>query len=74
MVILSNFHFRGRRALEDMANYLEDLEKRHTDIIESYRRHNKLFMNLQSGIATLLEKLKEVRLKPVSLKSFDPFK
>ena len=49
-----------------MANYVQDVEKQRNKAVESYQAHNKLLMNLQSGTATILEKLKEVRLKPVS--------
>jgi hypothetical protein len=48
-----------------MANYVQEQEKKRNMTVEAYQRDNKLLMNLQSGTATILEKLKDVRLKPV---------
>ncbi|XP_052789281.1 outer dynein arm-docking complex subunit 3-like [Mya arenaria] len=55
---------RGCKAVEDMAGYLKYEENRRNTAVENYQRNNKLHINLQSGTTTLLEKLKEVRLKP----------
>ena len=52
--------------LEDMAEFMRQEElKRNTDV-DQFQNNEKLLLNLQSGIATLFEKLKEVILKPVS--------
>ncbi|KAL4218736.1 hypothetical protein ACF0H5_021324 [Mactra antiquata] len=55
---------RGRKAVEAMAEYVHAEEMRRNNAVDTYQRNNKLLINLQSGITTLLEKLKEVRLKP----------
>ncbi|XP_052224545.1 outer dynein arm-docking complex subunit 1-like isoform X2 [Dreissena polymorpha] len=55
---------RGRKALEDMAEYLKEQETRRNNAIENYHRNNKLLLNLLSGTTTLFEKLKDIRLKP----------
>ena len=52
---------------EDMAEYMREEEEIRDTVVEEYQRNEKLLLNLQSGIATLFEKLKDVRLKPVSL-------
>lgn len=49
-----------------MTEYLAEEEARARAAKDNYDKHNKLLLNLQSGIATLLDKLKDVRLKPVS--------
>ena len=49
-----------------MAEFMRQEElKRNTDV-DQFQNNEKLLLNLQSGIATLFEKLKEVILKPVS--------
>lgn len=55
---------QGRNAVESMANYVQEQEKKRDMVVEAYQRDNKLLMDLQSGTATILEKLKDVRLKP----------
>lgn len=55
---------KGRRMVEGMVEYLQEVETRHNNIVDDYQQHNKLLLNVQSGTATLLEKLKDVRLKP----------
>jgi len=65
-MLLNILFYRGRKAVEDMADYVSSEEKRQKAVIENYEANNRLLINLQSGITTLLEKLKDVKLKPVS--------
>ena len=51
--------------LEDMAEYMQAEEDARNTAVELEESNEKLLVNIQNGIATLLEKLKDVRLKPV---------
>ena len=53
--------------LEDMAEFMREEEEKRNKAIDQYQSNEKLLFNLQSGIATLFEKLKDVVLKPVSV-------
>ena len=52
--------------LEDMAAYMRGEERARNLAVDQQESNDKLLINIQTGIATLFEKLKDVRLKPVS--------
>ncbi|KAL5011823.1 hypothetical protein ScPMuIL_010374 [Solemya velum] len=55
---------RGRKLVEEMQEYARNEEKRSDRSVETMQRKERLLLDLQSGIATLFEKLKDVKLKP----------
>lgn len=55
---------KGRKVIEDMAEHMENEEETKDRVVEECQLNEKLLLNLQSGIATLFEKLKDVRLRP----------
>jgi len=62
--------YSGRKALDDMAEYLQQQQTIHDQALHDYARDNKLLLKLQSGVAMMLEKLKDIRLKLVSEDEF----
>lgn len=52
--------------VEDVQEYVKKEETSRDDCLTEMVVNEKLLLDLQSGIATLYEKLKEIRLKPVS--------
>lgn len=55
---------KGRKVLEDMAEYMQAEENARNTAVDLEESNEKLLINIQTGIATLFEKLKDVRLKP----------
>jgi len=53
-----------------MAEYLQQQQTIHDQALHDYARDNKLLLKLQSGVAMMLEKLKDIRLKLVSEDEF----
>ncbi|KAL3870815.1 hypothetical protein ACJMK2_038855 [Sinanodonta woodiana] len=55
---------KGRKMVHDLFNFLDAEEKRRNTALENRSQNEKLLTDLQYGIATLLGKLKDVKLKP----------
>ncbi|XP_076091241.1 outer dynein arm-docking complex subunit 3-like [Mytilus galloprovincialis] len=55
---------KGRKMVEDVQEYVKKEETSRDDCLTEMTVNEKLLLDLQSGIATLYEKLKEIRLKP----------
>ncbi|XP_067661818.1 outer dynein arm-docking complex subunit 3-like [Haliotis asinina] len=55
---------KGRQLVDDMEDYASKEEKRRVKSLETLDKKDKLLLDLQKGIATLFDKLKEIKLKP----------
>lgn len=56
---------RGRKVIDEMQDYVYKEEETRDACQAELETNEKLLLDLQSGIATLYEKLSEIRLKPV---------
>lgn len=59
---------RGRKMVEDMQEFVAKDDKENVEALKELQTNEKLLVDLQFGIATLYDKLKDVKLKPVSVK------
>ena len=59
--------FRGEKLLEDMESKIESQEEKKKQLECDLEKNGGCFVNIKSGIFTLLEKLRDVKLKPVSV-------
>ncbi|KAK3087858.1 hypothetical protein FSP39_011599 [Pinctada imbricata] len=55
---------KGRRLVDEMEEYVKEEETNCREALANMRANEKLLLDLQSGITTLFEKLKDVKLKP----------
>lgn len=52
--------------VDDMHEFVAKDEKKCAEAVKEMQENEKLLIDLQFGIATLYDKLKDVKLKPVS--------
>ncbi|OWF39919.1 hypothetical protein KP79_PYT04256 [Mizuhopecten yessoensis] len=64
MVRTNCLRFRARQIINDLQDRLEEKEKALDNTNEDLKVSDALLLDIQSGIATLNEKLKDVKLKP----------
>jgi len=57
--------YRGRKIEEELHDSLVEKDAQKDTFIETMTNSDRLLLDLQCGIATLYEKLKNIRLKPV---------
>lgn len=73
-LIWNNYHYgdfcvvliRGRKMVDDMHEFVAKDEMKCAEAVKEMKENEKLLIDLQFGIATLYDKLKDVKLKPVS--------
>lgn len=55
---------KGRKMVDDMHEFVAKDEKKCAEAVKEMQENEKLLIDLQFGIATLYDKLKDVKLKP----------
>ncbi|XP_022325699.2 outer dynein arm-docking complex subunit 3-like [Crassostrea virginica] len=55
---------KGRKMVEDMQEFVAKDDKENVEALKELQTNEKLLVDLQFGIATLYDKLKDVKLKP----------